>query len=217
MNKDECVGRTQPPARAFARQMLLTAVLTGIMVGGCGGDSVSPGVPASSQTAGMQGSARAPQGLPPGAPAAERAPPPPQVAANTSGDPSPLEAARLARMKALPLLSALSDGDKLGLLRRLPEASPLQRLRALDAYPKLEELADRQREILLRQLEDIVPVTTPAKGFVCECGNGVVHKMCVRESCQDRSVAGAVCYQACGRLPMLTAACSATPECARGR
>lgn len=215
MNKEAFAGRIRPPGRALVRLVLLAAVLTGAMLGGCGGDSVSPGVPASSQTAGVQGSSGAAQGAPPSAPVAARAPP--QAAANPSAAPSPLEAARLARMKALPILSALSDRVKLGLLRQLPQASPLQRLRALDAYPGLEAVGDRQKEILLGQLEDIVPVTTPAKGFVCECGNGVVHKMCVRESCLDRSAVGAVCHQACGRLPMLQATCSATPECARGR
>ena len=217
MNKDEAARRLRAPSQALFRLGLLSALLAGPMLGGCGGDSVSPGVAASSHTAGVQGSSGVAQGALPQAPTPAPAQPGPRAATDKSGAPSPLETARLGRMRALPILSVLSDQEKLGLLRQLPEASPMQRLRALDAYPRLDALGERQKEILLGQLEDIVPVTTPANGFVCECGNGVVHKMCVRESCLDRSAVGAVCYQACGRLPMLKAACSPTPECARGR
>lgn len=212
MNEDECAGHM-----ALLGLGLLGGLLAGGLLGGCGGDTVSPGVTASSQTAAVQASSGAAKGPPPPAAGPPRAPSGPPAGTDKSAVPSPLEAARLARMKALPILSALSDREKLGLLRQLADASPIHRLRALDAYPKLEALADRQREILLVQLEDIVPVSTPANGFVCECGNGVVHKMCVRESCLDRNAVGAACHQACGTLPMLNAACSATPECARGR
>lgn len=55
-------------------------------------------------------------------------------------------------------MSSLSDREKAGLLMLLPSKSPAQRLALINMYPSLVKLPEQQKELLLDQLEKIVPV-----------------------------------------------------------
>ncbi|MDB5825374.1 MAG: hypothetical protein JWR21_4078 [Herminiimonas sp.] len=66
--------------------------------------------------------------------------------------------ARLAQIRALPHLSSLSDREKAGLLMLLPSQSPPQRQSLINMYPGLVGLPVQQKQVLLDQLERIVPV-----------------------------------------------------------
>jgi hypothetical protein len=63
----------------------------------------------------------------------------------------------LAQLSALPHLSSLSEREKAGLLMLLPSKSSSQRLALIDMYPSLVELPVQQKQVLLDQLEKIVP------------------------------------------------------------
>ncbi|SIT43175.1 conserved hypothetical protein [Paraburkholderia piptadeniae] len=65
----------------------------------------------------------------------------------------------MVQLRALPHLSSLSDREKAGLLMLLPSKSSSQRLALINMYPSLVRLPEQQKELLLDQLEKIVPVT----------------------------------------------------------
>ncbi|MBW0448348.1 hypothetical protein EN871_21370 [bacterium M00.F.Ca.ET.228.01.1.1] len=65
----------------------------------------------------------------------------------------------MAQLNTLPHLSALSDREKAGLILLLPSRSAAQRLELINMYPSLVRLPEPQKELLLNQLEKIVPVT----------------------------------------------------------
>lgn len=70
-----------------------------------------------------------------------------------------VESPSFVQLSALPHMSSLSDREKAGLLMLLPSKSPAQRLALINMYPSLVKLPEQQKELLLDQLEKIVPVT----------------------------------------------------------
>ena len=124
------------------------------------------------------------------------------------------ESGRLSQLRALALLSPLSDRERSGLLKQLPLASPSERLTLINGFPALAVLPDRQKEILLIQMEKIVPVSISANLLVCNCSHGIQRKLCVRELCSNRSELHAVCNKACGTLASFEIQCMTSRQCA---
>lgn len=143
------VGHVSYTTRHFlhARRILLFSLL----LTGCGGGDSAPASMAASQQASSAPILSAAQSTSSGggksAPAAET---------DQAAVPS---CASIAQLSALPHLSSLSDREKAGLLMLLPSKSPSQRLQLINMYPSLVRLPDQQKELLLDQLEKIVPVT----------------------------------------------------------
>ena len=79
--------------------------------------------------------------------------------AAVTNEPAVPSYASIAQLSAIPHLSSLSDREKAGLLMLLASKSPSQRLQLINMYPSLVRLPDPQKELLLDQLEKIVPVT----------------------------------------------------------
>lgn len=94
----------------------------------------------------------------PGTPATGRKPLAPATKDETA-EPSP-DPAKLAQLSALPHLSALSAREKAGLLLLLPSKSSSERMVLINMYPSLAQLPIQQKEVLLANLEKIVPSTT---------------------------------------------------------
>ncbi len=195
-------------AKLFAH----VAVALGALCSGCGGSGSEP-VP--EQTVALSQEQRA---VPPtAATAGQEAPPLRTMPAAQAGRTAPIpssDAAGFAKMKALPLLSPLSERDKATLFKRLATATPSERLPLIDGYASLNALPDRQKEVLLGQLEDIVAPAVPAQQLVCQCGSQVKRELCVRERCSDAVELQSLCNQACGALGALGTQCRAAPACA---
>ena len=130
-----------------ARWMLLFSLL----LTGCGGGESAPESTAASQQASSAPIPSATQDT-----SAGQGKSAPAAATNEAAVPS---YASIAQLSALPHLSSLSDREKAGLLMLLASKSPSQRLQLINMYPSLVRLPDQQKEILLLQLEKIVPVT----------------------------------------------------------
>lgn len=124
------------------------------------------------------------------------------------------ESARFAQLKALSLLAPLSDRETAGLLKQLPSASPSERLTLINGYPGLAALQERQQQVLLNQLERIVPVSISASLLVCNCSHGIQRKLCVKEPCTNRSELQSLCNQACGTLAAFETQCLTSRQCA---
>jgi hypothetical protein len=84
--------------------------------------------------------------------------PAPSAVTDEAAVPS-VESASFKQLSALPYLSSLSDREKAGLLMLLPSKSSAQRLALINMYPSVVNLPEQQKELLLAQLEKIVPVT----------------------------------------------------------
>lgn len=124
------------------------------------------------------------------------------------------DSARLAQLRAVALLSSLSDRERGGLLKQLPSASPSERLTLINGYPKLAVIPDRQKQVLLNKLETIVPVTIPANLLVCNCSHDIQRKLCVKERCSNRSELASICNEACGTLASFKSQCQTSRQCA---
>jgi hypothetical protein len=70
-----------------------------------------------------------------------------------------LESPSLGQISALPHLSALSAREKAGLLVQLPGKSTSERMMLINMYPSLAQLPVQQKQVLLANLEKIVPST----------------------------------------------------------
>jgi hypothetical protein len=132
-----------------ARWMLLFSLL----LTGCGGGDSAPASMAAPQQASSGPSPLAAQSTSPGGEKSA-----PSAVTDEAAVPS-VGSASMVRLSALPHLSSLSDREKAGLLMLLPSKSSSQRLALINMYPSLVKLPEQQKELLLDQLEKIVPVT----------------------------------------------------------
>lgn len=193
------------------------ALLLGLMLSGCGGGGDSshksasaPDTMASSVQRNSSGPNRRTAQVPPpaiGKPALS-------ATAAKSVAVSRDEPARLAQLKALPLLSPLADRERAGLLKQLPSASSSERLTMINRYQELSVLPDRQKQVLLDQIEKIVPITIPANQLVCNCSDNIQRKLCVKERCSNRSALQSICNEACGTLASFKSQCQTSQQCA---
>lgn len=119
----------------------------------------------------------------------------------------------ILKLRALSLLSPLSDREKAGLIVKLRGASPSARLDLINQYPALAAMTDQQKQALLNQIEKIVPVTNPAMLLTCECSDNIQRAICVRESCSNQSEIQSRCNEACGTLAAFRSRCSASRQC----
>jgi hypothetical protein len=124
------------------------------------------------------------------------------------------EVRQLARLKALPILSILSDRERAGLLKQLRNASPSERLASINQYPRLASISEQQKQAVLNEIEKAVPVNISASQLICSCSNDIKREMCVRERCSNLSEMQSLCNQACGTLAAFKSECSASSKCA---
>lgn len=196
---------TERDAFQACRAVLLIGALAG-----CGGDQHSPQRP-SSATLGSAVQTGRPAAAPPVAPGT---PTLTSTASNDSRKPTPAASSAVqARFASLPALASLSDREKAGLLARLAGAPASERLGIINSYPSLKSLSEPQQQGLLKQIETIVPISTPANLLVCTCGSEVRRELCVRESCSNTSELTSRCNQACGTLPAFGSACRPARQC----
>jgi len=126
---------------------------------------------------------------------------------------SPEELTALSKLRALPLLAPLSEKETAELLMHIRPLSPSGRLGIINNHSALITLTNQQKQQLLNQIENIVPITTPAMSVICECSNDIQRRLCVRESCSDRSEIQSLCNQACGTLAAFGNECMAAKQC----
>uniref|UniRef100_E1T8Z1 Uncharacterized protein n=1 Tax=Burkholderia sp. (strain CCGE1003) TaxID=640512 RepID=E1T8Z1_BURSG len=138
-------------ARGFLHAVSM--LLFGLLLTGCGGGDSTPASVAASQQAESGPNTLAARSMP------QAADKPATPAATDEAAVLPVAPATLAQLNALPHLSALSDREKAGLILLLPSRSAAQRLELINMYPSLVRLPEPQKELLLNQLEKIVPVT----------------------------------------------------------
>lgn len=188
---------------AASRWWLL--LLPGALACGCGGDDGTVrSAPSPVAAASVKMGAAAPPGGALRAPATAPNEPIPAAKAGQS---------TLAQLRALPLLSLLTEPERAGLLRQLPSASRAQRMALIDGYPKLASLPEQQKELLLNQLEKIIAPAPAGNLLVCECSNEIRRELCVSESCAATSELASQCNKACGTLAAFRNQCSASPTC----
>lgn len=197
-------GRTS--VRSFLYACLMLAMLTA-----CGGEK-EPSLPTASASVSRK-APPSPASMTASAAISAAEKPAPSAAADRPAAMSSIELVRFRRLAALPLLASLSDREKADLLRQLRMASPSERLTLINGFKSLEGLPDQQKQVLLGQLEDIVPVTTPAARLVCNCSNDIKRELCVKESCSSRSELESICSRACGTLAAFGHQCTAAPQC----
>lgn len=192
------------------------ALLLGLMLAGCGGEGTSsrPNASAPTLASSVQKNSTAASTKSAESPALASRITAPRETADKSIAASMEESARLAQLRALSLLSSLSDRERAGLLKQLPTASPSERLSLLNGYRTLAALPDRQRQVLLNQMEKIVPVSIPASQLVCSCSHGIQRKLCVKERCSNRSELQSACNEACGTLASFKSQCMTSKQCA---
>jgi len=133
-----------------ARWMLLFSLL---LTGCGGGDSNSTTASVAAPQQALSGRPLAAQSTSPGGEQSA-----PSAVTDEAAVPS-VGSASMVQLSALPHLSSLSDREKAGLLMLLPSKSSSQRLALINMYPSLVKLPNQQKELLLDQLEKIVPVT----------------------------------------------------------
>lgn len=191
------------------------ALLLSLMLAGCGGEGASPRPNASAPAlaSSVQKNSSAAKTMTAESPALTSRAMAPPATADKPAAVSMEESARLARLRALSLLSSLSDRERAGLLKQLPLSSPSERLSLLNGYRTLAALPDRQKQVLLNQIEKIVPVTVSASQLVCSCSHGIQRKLCVRERCSNRSELQSACNEACGTLASFKNQCMTSRQC----
>jgi hypothetical protein len=145
-----------------ARRLFLVhwMVLVSLLLSGCGGgeDSAARVLPSP---AFMAAAPQAPAGsnrLAAQSTSLKTARSPSPAVTDGTAEPS-LDAAKLAQLSALPHLSALSPREKAGLLLLLPSKSSSERMVLISMYPSLVQLPVQQQQVLLDNLEKIVPLT----------------------------------------------------------
>lgn len=191
------------------------ALLLGLMLAGCGGEGASPRPNASAPAlaSSVQKNSSGTKTMTAESAALASRAIAPLAAADKSTAVSMEESAQLAQLRALSLLASLSDRERAGLLKQLPPASPSERLGVLNGYRTLVALPDRQKQVLLNQIEKIVPVTVSASQLVCSCSHGIQRKLCVKERCSNRSELQSVCNEACGTLASFKSQCMTSRQC----
>jgi hypothetical protein len=180
--------------------------LLGATLVGCGGQGGSSQAPVS---------AAAPAAAVAPGPAAKVGKAVPSSAANKNNPTATAlkDSGELSKLRALRLMSELSDRDQAGLIVQFRTASPSERLALIDKYPALATMTDQQKQGLLIQIEKIVPVTNAAMLLTCECSDNIQREICVRESCSNQSEIQSRCNQACGTLAAFRNRCSASRQC----
>jgi hypothetical protein len=128
-------------------------LLFSVLLTGCGGGDSTPASTASSQQAPWDQSPFSAQSALPGREKSETS-----STTDETAVPS-IDSPELFQLSALPHLSSLSDREKAGLLMLLRSKSSSQRLALINMYPSLAKLPEQQKELLLGQLERIVPLT----------------------------------------------------------
>ena len=187
--------------RCTSRPILCAGLMLAILAG-CGGEKEpSPKPPSGADSKSVSAATSTmKKAAPPAAP--DR----PAAVSSAGSD-------RYTRLAALPLLASLSERDKAGLFRQLQGASLSERLTLINQFKSLEGLPDQQKQVLLGQLEEISPVTTPASRLVCNCSNDIKLELCVKESCSNQSEMESMCSRACGTLAAFGHQCTASPQC----
>ena len=56
-------------------------------------------------------------------------------------------------------------------------------------------------------------VAVPATLLVCQCAGDIQRKMCVHETCSDRSDLQSLCNEACGTLAAFGTQCTVSNVC----
>jgi hypothetical protein len=193
------------------------ALLLGLVLSGCGGggDSSHQTASAPALASSVQKDLSGPNRMAAQSPTLESGKPALSATADKPVVVSPEESARLAQLRALPLLSSLSERERAGLLKQLPPASSSERLTLINGYPKLAVVPDRQKQVLLTQMEKIVPVTISANLLICNCSDDIQLKLCVKERCSNRSELQSICNRACGTLAAFKSQCLTSEQCAR--
>jgi hypothetical protein len=107
----------------------------------------------------------------------------------------------------------LSERERAGLIEHLSDASPSERLTFINEYPKLAEISEQQKQLLLNQIETIIPMKLPRNRIVCSCSNNINRELCTQERCSNSSEIQSLCNQACGTLAAFKSECSASQKC----
>jgi hypothetical protein len=187
--------------------------LSGVILAGCGGEESAAQLRPAAATAAVGGSAPAGQaGKGARDPISQNGKAPAENK-NHAVISSPEELTALSKLRALPLLAPLSDKETTELLRRTRALSPSGRLTIINNYSALATLTNQQKQQLLNQIENIVPVTIPSVLLICDCGNDIHPRLCVPETCSDRSEIQSLCNQACGTLPAFRSQCMTEIRC----
>jgi hypothetical protein len=179
----------------------------GCISAGCGGGSAQ--APAQPLLPAATGATAAP------AYAGAAALPLPRATSRTAPAQSTITGAGLfRRFRALPLIRLLNEHEQSELFARLEPATAARRIVLINGYARLGELPDIQKDILLAQLEELVPVRSESIALLCTCGAGIERPVCARESCADDPTLAALCTRACGALPAYRHTCRPSAACA---
>ena len=200
------------PRFAFLGCQLL---LAGMLLPACGdGDSSQSTAPKGVLAPSLAKDRSSPNAVPRQDPASTNV----KSASPTTDNPvtfSPEKSVLLAKLRALPLLSGLSERERAGLLEHLPDSSPSERLTSINRYPNLAEMSEQQKQLLLNQLETIVPIKIPESRIICSCSNDIRRELCTRERCSNNLEIQSLCSQACGTLAAFKSECFASNKCER--
>jgi hypothetical protein len=122
---------------------------------------------------------------------------------------------QLAQLARNPYLSRMSREERLEFRNQMKSKSPFQRLVFVRKYPTLSGLPAQQEELLLHQLAQIVPITTPSVLLKCTCDNGFQREMCVQETCSDSEapVHFSICESMCGASSHPLSVCMPSQQC----
>jgi len=192
---------------------IVQALLSGVIFAGCGGGK-SAAQPRSAAVIAAAGTS-APAGQ---AGRAIRDPISQNGKAPTANKNDPVissteELNALSKLRALPLLAPVSEKEIAELLMHIRPLSPSGRLGIINNHSALVTLTNQQKQQLLNQIENVVPITIPAMSVICECSNDIQRRLCVRESCSDKSEIQSLCNQACGTLAAFGNQCMAAKQC----
>jgi hypothetical protein len=188
-------------------------LLPGVILAGCGGEESAPQSRSAAVAAAVGRSDRGGQaGRAAQEPISQNGKAPSENKNDTAIS-STEELTSLSKLRALPLLAPLSNKEIAELLRHTRPLSSSGRLGIIDNHSALVTLTNQQKQQLLNQIENIVPITIPAMLVICECSNDIQRRLCVRESCSDRSEIRSLCNQACGTLAAFGSQCMAAKQC----
>jgi hypothetical protein len=182
-----------------------------LLLGSCGGDGNDTPPPASQRTTPSTEIKKAPPPMAAAQSATEQsAPSSPSSAENTEELKDSMQLAQLAR---IPYLSKMSKEEILAFRNQTRNKSPYQREALIDQHPSLSALPVQQKQMLLDQLAQIVPITTPSALLTCVCENDLMREMCVQELCSEAHALSSICKSVCGTASRPFAACKPSQQC----